>query len=84
LQAGRYRFAVSSQWSLDWFNRLLPTERRLQPLVVLEEQHLGCMVRNDPKIPSQGLLQVLGRMKQTGEIERAFQRYSRPASTPIN
>lgn len=76
LQAGRYRYAVSSQLTLDWFNSQLPAEQRFQALTVLEEQHLGCMVRNDPSIPSQGLLKALGRMKQTGEIERIFKRYS--------
>jgi polar amino acid transport system substrate-binding protein len=83
LQAGRYRYAVSSQLSLDWFNRSLPTEQRLQPLVVLEEQHLGCMVRNGPTIPTQGLLSALGRMKQTGEIARIFKRYRLTNAPPL-
>ncbi|MNJ30417.1 Membrane-bound lytic murein transglycosylase F [compost metagenome] len=83
LQAGRYRYAVSSQLSLDWFNRSLPAEQRLQALVVLEEQHLGCMVRNDPEISTQRLLQTLGRMKQTGEIERIFKRYSLTNTLPL-
>ncbi|WP_191832683.1 substrate-binding periplasmic protein [Pseudomonas fluorescens] len=83
LQAGRYRYAVSSQLSLDWFNRSLPAEQRLQALVVLEEQHLGCMVRNDPEISTQSLLQTLGRMKQTGEIERIFKRYSPTNTLPL-
>lgn len=75
LQAGRYRYAVSSQLSLDWFNSQLPAEQRFQALFVLEQQQLGCMVRNDPSIPTQGLLRALARMKQTGEIERTFGRY---------
>ncbi len=33
------------------------------------------MVRNDPAIPTQGLLRALVRMKQSGEIERIVQRY---------
>ncbi|MNN16415.1 Membrane-bound lytic murein transglycosylase F [compost metagenome] len=75
LQAGRYRHAVSNQLSLQWFNQGLPAEQRLQVLAVLEEQDLGCMVRNDPAIPTQGLLRALVRMKQSGEIERIVQRY---------
>ncbi|MCO7535907.1 transporter substrate-binding domain-containing protein [Pseudomonas asiatica] len=75
LQAGRYRHAVSNQLSLQWFNQGLPTEQQLQALAVLEEQDLGCMVRNDPSIPTQGLLRALVRMKQSGEIERIVQRY---------
>ena len=66
LQAGRYRHAVSNQLSLQWFNQGLPTEQQLQALAVLEEQDLGCMVRNDPSIPTQGLLRALVRMKQSG------------------
>lgn len=76
LQAGRYRYAISNQASLDWFNSQLPPDERLQPLVMLEEQHLSCMVRNAPSIPTQGILQALQRMKQSGEIEQVFERYS--------
>lgn len=82
LQAGRYRYAVSSQTSLDWFNRSLPSEQRLQALSVLEEQQLSCMVRNDPSVPTQDVLRTLVRMKDSGDIARIFARYSPPASTP--
>lgn len=75
LQAGRYRHAVSNQLSLQWFNQGLPAEQRLQPLAVLEEQDLGCMVRNDPAIPAQEVLRALVRMKQSGEVERIVQRH---------
>ena len=75
LQAGRYRHAVSNQLSLQWFNQGQPADRQLQTLAVLEEQDLGCMVRNDPAIPTQGLLRALVRMKQSGEIDRIVQRY---------
>jgi len=47
----------------------------LQVLAVLEEQALGCMVRDDPAIPTQGVLRALVRMKESGEIERIVQRY---------
>ncbi|MFJ4348094.1 substrate-binding periplasmic protein [Pseudomonas sp. NPDC089401] len=75
LQAGRYRYAVSNELSLRWFNQRLPVERRLQVLAVLEEQALGCMVRNDPAVPTQALLRALVRMKQSEEIERIIGRY---------
>ncbi|MNP85839.1 hypothetical protein D3C76_1857490 [compost metagenome] len=42
---------------------------------MLEEQDLGCMVRTDPGVPTQGVLRALVRMKQSGEIERISQRY---------
>ena len=75
LQIGRYRHAVSNELSLRWFNQRLPAEQRLQVLAVLEEQALGCMVRDDPAIPTQGVLRALVRMKESGEIERIVQRY---------
>lgn len=75
LQAGRYRLAVSNQLSLQWFNQHGPPEQRLQVIAVLDEQMLGCLVRNDPTIPSQGVLRALVRMKQSGELERIVQRY---------
>jgi polar amino acid transport system substrate-binding protein len=75
LQIGRYQHAVSNELSLQWFNQHLPAEQRLLTQAVLEEQALGCMVRNDPAIPTQGVLRALVRMKESGEIERIVQRY---------
>ncbi|RAS21009.1 MULTISPECIES: substrate-binding periplasmic protein [unclassified Pseudomonas] len=75
LQIGRYRHAVSNELSLQWFNQGLPAGQRLQVQAVLEEQALGCMVRNDPAIPTQGILRALVRMRQSGEIERIVRRY---------
>ncbi|MDF9620224.1 ABC transporter substrate-binding protein [Pseudomonas entomophila] len=77
LQAGRYRHAVSNQLSLQWFNRQLPAAQRLRGLNVLQEQPLGCMVRNDPALPTQALLRALVRLKQSGEIARIIERYTR-------
>lgn len=76
LQASRYRYAVSNQLSLQWFNRQQPREQRLRPLALLEEQDLGCMVRNDPAIPAQQVLRALVRLKQSGEIDRIIERYT--------
>ncbi|MBM3108652.1 transporter substrate-binding domain-containing protein [Pseudomonas sp. V1] len=83
LQAGRYSYAVSSQLSLDWFNRQLPAEQRLKGLAVLEEQQLGCMVLNAPPVPTQTVLRTLAKMKQSGEIERIFQRYGSQPTSPL-
>ncbi|WP_248919375.1 substrate-binding periplasmic protein [Pseudomonas entomophila] len=76
LQAGRYRHTVSNQLSLQWFNRQLPAAQRLRGLAVLQEQALGCLVRNDPALPTQALLRALVRLKQSGEIERIIERYT--------
>ncbi|NIF27325.1 amino acid ABC transporter substrate-binding protein [Pantoea sp. Tr-811] len=75
LQIGRYRHAVSNALSLHWFNQRLPAGERLQVLAVLEEQSLGCMVRNDPAVPTQALLRALVRMTESGEIARIVGRY---------
>ncbi|PYC12923.1 amino acid ABC transporter substrate-binding protein, partial [Pseudomonas mosselii] len=76
LQAGRFRHAISNQLSLQWYNRSLPPGQRLQTLAVLEEQALGCMVRNDPQLPTQGVLKALVRIKQSGEMQRIVERYT--------
>ncbi|ROL62941.1 ABC transporter substrate-binding protein [Pseudomonas vranovensis] len=76
LHARRYHYAISNQLSLDWFNRQLPSEQQLRPLAVVEEQTLACLVRNDPALPVQGILQALLRLKASGEIERMIERYT--------
>jgi len=81
LLAGRYRYAVSNQWTLDWFNqRLLPTQR-LQGVAVLQEQHVGCYVRNDPQVPVQRILRTLLRMKMSGEIDDIIRLYTGSSET---
>ncbi|MGS0545039.1 transporter substrate-binding domain-containing protein [Pseudomonas sp. Y5-11] len=81
LLAGRYRYAVSNQWTLDWFNqRLLPTQQ-LQRVAVLQEQHVGCYVRNDPQVPVQRILRTLLRMKMSGEIDDIIRLYTGSSET---
>lgn len=78
LQAGRYRHAVSNEFSLQWFNRQQPPDQQLQALAVLEEQDLRCIVRDDPAVPTQAVLSALAHMKQSGQVERILQRYNAP------
>ncbi len=75
LMAGRYRYAVSNQWALDWFNQRLLPERHLQSVALLQEQRVGCYVRNDPKVPVQRILRTLVRMKMSGEIDDIIRLY---------
>ena len=75
LHAGRYRYAVSNQWTLDWFNQRLLPDRQLKALAVLQEQNVGCYVRNDPKVPVQRILRTLLRMKMSGEIDDIIRLY---------
>ncbi|WP_433886557.1 hypothetical protein [Pseudomonas vranovensis] len=39
-----------------------------------QEQTLACLVRNDPALPMQGILQALLRLKASGEIEKMIER----------
>ncbi|MFY0728142.1 substrate-binding periplasmic protein [Pseudomonas sp. NFX15] len=73
--AGRNRYAVSNQWSLDWFNQRLLPEQQLLSVALLQEQHVGCYVRNDPQVPVQRILRTLLRMKMSGEIEDIIRLY---------
>ncbi|MEX3772341.1 substrate-binding periplasmic protein [Pseudomonas sp. MYb118] len=82
LQAGRYRYAVTNQWTLDWFNQRQPAERQLQGVAVLQEQSVGCFVRNDPAVPVQRILRTLLRMKMSGEIDDIIRLYVGKANTP--
>ncbi|MBV4488246.1 transporter substrate-binding domain-containing protein [Pseudomonas sp. SWRI153] len=81
LLAGRYRYAVSNQWTLDWINQRLLPEQQLQAVAVLQEQTIGCYVRNDPKVPVQRILRTLLRMKMSGEIDEIIRLYTGASST---
>ena len=75
LLAGRNRYAVSNQWSLDWFNQRLLPAQQLHSVAVLQEQNIGCYVRNDPQVPVQRILSTLARMKMSGEIDEIVRLY---------
>ena len=81
LLAGRYRYAVSNQWTLDWINQRLLPEQQLQGVAVLQEQSIGCYVRNDPNVPVQRILRTLLRMKMSGEIDDIIRLYTGASST---
>lgn len=78
LVAGRYRYAIASQWTLDWFNKTQATGNPLYSVAVLQEQAVGCYIRNDPRVPAQRILGTLLRMKMSGEIDAIVQRYVGP------
>jgi polar amino acid transport system substrate-binding protein len=75
LHAGRNRYAVSNQWTLDWFNQRLLPQQQLQSVALLQEQQVGCYVRNDPKVPVQRILRTLLRMRMSGEIDDIIRLY---------
>lgn len=76
LLAGRYRYGVSNQWALDWFNQRHTADHQLHGVAVLQERQLGCYLRNDPKIPVQRILRTLQHMKESGEIDAIIQLYT--------
>ena len=43
---------------------------------MLQEQKVGCYVRNDPKVPVQRILRTLLRMKMSGEIDQIIRLYT--------
>lgn len=75
LAAHRYRYAVDTQWSLDWYNRSRRDNDKLIAVWTIDEQPVGCVVRNDPDVPAQRIMRTLLRMKMSGEIERIVERY---------
>lgn len=75
LIAGRYRYAVTNEWALEWFNRTHAANEQLSPVATLEEQAVGCIARNDPAVPAQRIMRVLLRMKMSGEVDRIIAKY---------
>ncbi|MDF3935876.1 substrate-binding periplasmic protein [Pseudomonas citronellolis] len=75
LEAGRYRYAVSSEVALDWFNLRQPPEHRLYPVAQLDQTELACMVLDAPTLPTQAVLDALARLKASGEVERILDHY---------
>ncbi|MDD1020600.1 transporter substrate-binding domain-containing protein [Pseudomonas sp. TNT2022 ID1048] len=78
LQVGRYQYAIASQWTLDWFNKTQSSGKPLHRVALLQEQAVGCYVRNDPAVPTQRILRTLLKMKMSGEIDAIVQRYVDP------
>ena len=76
LLAGRYRYGVSNQWALDWFNQRHTADRQLHGVAVLQEQELNCYLRKAPDIPAQRILDTLQKMKASGEIDAIIQLYT--------
>lgn len=76
LLAGRYHYAVSNEWTLGWFNQRLMPDQQLRSVAVLQEQNVGCYLRNDPKLPVQRILDTLVQMKMSGEIDDIIKLYT--------
>ncbi|WP_374437939.1 substrate-binding periplasmic protein [Pseudomonas panipatensis] len=75
LEIGRYRYALSSEVALAWFNRNQPASQRLHVLEQVDQTDLGCMVLDDPQVPTQAILDALSALKRSGEVERILAHY---------
>ncbi len=75
LEVGRNRYAVSNELTLGWFNRQQPAERKLHALSELSADHVACLVRDEPDVPTMALLRALVQMKQAGEFAAILARY---------
>ncbi|AYF50290.1 transporter substrate-binding domain-containing protein [Pseudomonas fluorescens] len=84
LVAGRFKFAVINEWILDRFNQRMPIGQKLHKVAVIDEQNLGCTVRNDPDVPVQRILRTLLRMKMSGEIDDIIQLYTGEGAQPLH
>lgn len=84
LVAARFEYAVINEWTLDRFNLKVPPSLRLHDVAVIDEQNLGCIVRNDPNVPVQRILRTLLRMKMSGEIDDLIKLYTGENARPLN
>lgn len=75
LEAGRYRFAVSNELSLRWFNRDLPPEKRLVALRELSAEPVACIVRDAPDVPAAQVIEAMQQMQRDGEFEAILEGY---------
>lgn len=75
LSAGRYRFAVSNQLSLAWYNKKHAAPHRLQAVGEVTRDLVSCLVRDEPDVPTMALLRAMVQMKQDGEFEQILARY---------
>lgn len=84
LVAGRYTYAASNEWIIDRFNQKMPVGHRLHKVAVIDEQDLGCLVRNDPSVPVQQILRTLLQMKRSGEIDDIIKLYTGEDPVPLH
>ncbi|MEK1907032.1 MAG: transporter substrate-binding domain-containing protein, partial [Pseudomonas sp.] len=69
LEANRYRYAVSNDLVLHWFNRQQPAARKLKEMRELSADLVACIVRDEPDVPTMQLLRALVQMSNDGEFE---------------
>lgn len=75
LLAGRYRYAVSNDLTINWLNLQLPADQQIREVALIQDMNLGCYARNDPALPVQRILRTLLRMKMSGEVDALVRKY---------
>ncbi|UUY08145.1 ABC transporter substrate-binding protein [Pseudomonas sp. J452] len=75
LEAHRYRYAVSNDMALQWYNRRQPPARQLQAISELSADLVACIVRDAPDVPTMPLLRALVQMSNDGEFEAILAKY---------
>ncbi|MDO9618003.1 MAG: ABC transporter substrate-binding protein [Pseudomonas sp.] len=75
LSARRYRYAISNELSLHWFNRHQPPGQKLHLLSEVASDPIACIVRDATDIPTMALLRAMVQMKQAGEFDDILARY---------
>lgn len=75
LSARRYRYAISNELSLHWFNRHQEPGEKLHLLSEVATDPIACIVRDAVDIPTMALLRAMVQMKQAGEFDDILARY---------
>ncbi|MBC9251545.1 amino acid ABC transporter substrate-binding protein [Pseudomonas alcaligenes] len=75
LEANRYRYAVSNDLALQWYNRRQPPARQLQEAGELSADLVACIVRDAPDVPTMQLLRALVQMSNDGEFTAILAKY---------
>lgn len=75
LSARRYRYAISNELSLHWFNRHQAPEQKLHSLSEVAAEPIACIIRDAQDVPTMRLLRAMVQMKQAGEFDAIVARY---------
>ena len=75
LSARRYRYAISNELSLHWFNRHQAPGQKLHIISEVAAEPVACIVRDAPDVPTMALLRALVQMKLAGEFDEILARY---------
>ncbi|MGB4075317.1 substrate-binding periplasmic protein [Pseudomonas sp.] len=75
LSAKRYRYAVSNDLALHWFNRTRRAADKLHELSEIASDPIACIIRDAPDVPTMELLRAMVQMKQAGEFDAILARY---------